>query len=279
MAFSRLAKIAICSLIIFATIFFSYSKQEAFAQTTLTPATVGFNIFPFSFAFTKLAGTQTSFSAFWSVQQTGSQEPLTGVSCTFYNGTLTPTDCLPKPFIQGSGSGSCSVQNPNYDYTKLNSVSCFVYYTTDPSTNATYNISFYPLAFNISAGLGSLTVGRPIPLRVNVQNTGLLTDNYTVNMTSSSSYIFISHQLTSTGFLQGSPTYEYGYSVSDVTALASIETQTKIYISVCSTIKPSICQTLPPITLTAGLASLPDFTILGIVQIVILAALILWAKK
>jgi len=244
----------------------------------LNPATIGFNIFPFSFTFTKLTGTQTSFSAFWDVQQPGGVSPTVGVSCTYYNGTLTPTDCLPKPFIQGPGAGSCTVQNPLYAYTKLNNVSCFVYYTPDPSMNATYNISFYPLAFNVSAGLGSLTVGRPIPLRVNVQNTGLITDNYTVNMTSPSSYISISHQLTSTGFLQGSPTYEYGYSVSDVTALASIGAQTRIDVNVCSTIKPSICQTIT-IKLSAGLASLPDFTIFGIIQIIVLAALILWSKK
>jgi hypothetical protein len=134
------------------------------------------------------------------------------------------------------------------------------------------------LAFNVSAALGSLTVGREVSLRVNVQNNGLLTDNYTVNVTSPSSYLSFSAPLTSTGFLQGSPTNEYGYSLTGVTALASLGTQTRIDIQVNSTVNQSIGQTIT-IQLTAGLASLPDFTILGIIQIIILAALILWTKK
>jgi hypothetical protein len=275
----KTVRFAIYFLAIFVIIFCSCISisELVLAQTTLSQATTGFGILPFSFAFTSLIGkgVKDSFTASWIVQQS---EPglNTGVSCIFI-GTST-VDCLLKPVIQGSGPGSCIVQTPPYDFTKLNNISCFVYYVPNSLFNATYNASFNPVSFNAIAGLGSLTVGNTVPLRVNIQNTGLLPDLYTVNFTSSSSYIQFSKPNTQTENLNGLPTNESGYAQSDVTAQAAFGTQTKITIQINSTAYPLIGQTIT-FGLTAGLASLPDFTIFGIIQIIILAALILWAKK
>lgn len=277
----KLAKIAIFSLI--AVILCS---KTVFAQTTLSQATLGFNVFPFIFTFTNLVGrgTTSAFAASWLVQQSEAGQN-TGVNCTFIGSSNA--DCLLKPTIQGAGAGGCSVQYPPYNlapiptspnFAALNNVSCLVYYVPNMLVNSTYSISFSPLAFNATAALGSLTVGRSVPLRVNIQNNGLMTDQYTVNFTSTSLYIQFSNPNTQTDNLQGNPTNESGYVQTDVTALASMGTGTQINIQVNSTVNPAIGQQIS-IQLTAGLASLPDFTFLGIMQILILAALILLAKK
>jgi hypothetical protein len=268
------------SLFFAMTLFSSYIliPKPALAQTTLNQGFFRFDVIPFSFVFTGLAGKGTNydFVVSWTVRQNDPSQPLTGIKCIFIGSSTV--DCGAQPIIQGPGPGSCTVHIPPYDFTKLNNVSCFVYYTPSIFYNATYNISFNPVAFNAVAALGSLTVGTAIPLRVHVQNTGLLTDLYTVNFTSASSYILFSDPNTNTGSLDGIPTNESGYAQSDVTAQAAFGSQSVIIIQVNSTVSPSIGQTIP-IYLSAGLASLPDFTIFGIIQIIILAALVLWAKK
>lgn len=249
--------------------------SNANAQIQLNQGNTSFIVSPFNFAFTSLSGTLNYLNVFWNIQEPGAAQVNISVSCTLTG--LSIVDCLPKPFIQGPGQGSCSVNNPPYNFFALNNISCFSFYIPNSTLNSTNTISFYPLAVNANASLGSLTVGQQVQLRVNIQNIGLIKDNYTVNITSPASYIFISNPIASTGFLNGNPTNESSYTQTGVIAGASLG-QTRIDIAVNSTVNPAIGQIIH-IQLTAGLASLPDFTIFGIIQIIILAALILLLKK
>lgn len=250
--------------------------------TALNPAETVFNTFPFSFDFLNLSTNRNAANAkdyltiFWNVNQPGAPNPVIGMNCTFA-GTAT-VDCNPKPFVQAPGIGSCTVVSPPYNYAGLNNVSCFVFDTRYTASNATFNTSFYPVKFIANASLGGLTVGTQTTLRVKVQNIGLLADNYTVNVTvPSAPYIYIRVPFSSTGYLQGDPYDEIGFTSTSVVAQAAIGNPTMV-ILVNSTTFPQVGQRIE-IKLTTGLASLADFTIFGIIQIIIFAALILLLVK
>jgi len=81
-----------------------------------------------------IAGYIEYLNAFWDARYpSGSQRQL-AVNCTFYGKTAQP--CVPNPYIQPPGKGSCTVPNPNYDYTKENTITCRVY---DPANPSLYN--------------------------------------------------------------------------------------------------------------------------------------------
>lgn len=165
-----------------------------------------------------------------------------------------------------------------YNYTGLNTISCFVYDTNNTASNATFNISFYPIAFVANASLGSLTVGTSAPLRVNVMNTGLRADNYTINISANVPYVSIDRNSSVLGPLNGLPVNQSSYVSTDLTANAYFNQPIIVKIYVNSTTVPSIGQYIQ-IQINAGLASLPDFTMFGIIQIIILATLVLLWRK
>jgi hypothetical protein len=250
----------------------------ASARTVLQQNSTIFNVNSTLFQYLPFIGNTSYLNVLWSVQQVGPSQPNVGINCT-YIGT-TAADCVPKPFIQGPGYGSCVVVNPSYDYYHANNVSCFVYAVPDPRFNATFTSLFYPVVFIANTSLSSLsiTVGNQIQLRVNVQNIGLFTDNYTVNITSPVSYIYISNPLTSTGLVQGNPFNQSAFTQTSLTALAAISTEKTLWAYINSTAYAKIGQVIP-IVFKTGFASLADFTILGIIQIIILAALVLLLRK
>ncbi len=251
----------------------------ASAQTILNQNSTIFNVNSTLFQYLPLIGNTSYLNVLWSVQQLGPSQPTIGVNCT-YTGT-TVVDCIPKPFIQGSGYGSCVVLDPPYDYYHLNKVSCFVYAVQNPVFNGTFNTLFYPVAFTANTSLSSslITVGSQIQLRISVRNIGLFLDNYTVNISSPASYVYVSNPLASTGLVSGNPFNQSAFTSTSVAALAALDPNQQItmFAFVNSTAKPPLGMVIP-IVFKTGFASLPDFTILGIIQIIVLAALILLFK-
>lgn len=233
-----------------------------------------------NFHFLPFIANTTYLNVIWLVPQAAPSQPNLGINCT-YTG-IAAADCVPKPFIQGPGYGGCVVINPQYDFYNLNNVSCLVYLVSDMKTNTTFNTSFYPVAFIANTSLSSLsmTVGSQIQLRINVQNIGLFTDNYTVNITSPASYVYVSNPLSATGVVIGDPFDQSAFTSTSIAALAAPNQnqQITLFALINSTTYPKIGQVIP-IVLKTGFASLADFTILGIIQIIILAALILLLKK
>jgi hypothetical protein len=67
---------------------------------------------------------------FWYASYPTAQRVL-AVNCTFYGKSIQI--CTPYPYIQPPGQGSCTVINPDYDYTKENKVTCRVYDPNNPS--------------------------------------------------------------------------------------------------------------------------------------------------
>jgi hypothetical protein len=252
----------------------------ASAQTILNQNSTIFNVNSTFFKYLPFMGNTSYLNILWSVQQAGPSQPTIGINCT-YTG-LSDADCIPKPFVQTSGYGICVVLNPPYDYGNLNKVSCFVYSLQDPAFNTTFNTSFNPINFTANTSLSSfsITVGSQIQLRINVQNIGLFSDNYTVEITSPASYVYISNPMISTGLVSGNPFNHSAYTSTSIAALAAMnpKEQITLWAYINSTVKPLIYQKIP-IVFSTGFASLADFTILGIIQIIILAALILLLRK
>lgn len=251
----------------------------ASAQTILNQNSTLFNVNSTLFQYLPFIGNASYLNVLWSVKQMGPSQPNVGINCTYTTGTAA-ADCVPKPFIQGPGYGGCVVVNPQYDYYHSNNVSCFVYLVPDMRFNATFNTSFYPVAFTANTSLSSLsiTVGNQIQLRINVQNIGLFTDNYTVNISSPASYVYVSNPIASTGLVSGNPFNQSAFTSTSITALAATTDTIRLNAYINSTAYSPIGQ-LIPIVLKTGFASLADFTTLGIIQIIILAALILFLKK
>lgn len=252
----------------------------ASSQTILNQNSTSFTVNSTLFQFLPFIGNTSYLNVLWIAQQTGPSLPTIGINCTFTG--LSDADCVPKPFVQSSGYGNCVVFNPPYDYYNLNKVSCLVYSVQNPAVRAIFNTSFYPIAFiaNTSLSSSSITVGDQIQLLIYVQNIGLFLDNYTVNITSPASYVYISNPLTSTGLVTGNPFNQSAYTSTSIAALAALNPnqQITLFAIINSTVKPVIGQVIP-IVFSTGLASLPDFTILGIIQIIILAVLILALTK
>lgn len=252
----------------------------ASAQTTLNQNSTIFNVNSTTFQYLPFVGNITYLNVLWITTQTGPFQPNIAINCTFTG--ISAKDCVPKPFVQGPGYGSCVVQNPPYDYyhTNANNVSCFVYLVSNPIFNETFITTFQPIALIANTSLSSLaiTVGDQIQLRINVQNVGLFTDNYTVNVTTPASYIYFSNPISATGPIQGDPFDQSAFTQTSITALAAINQQTAIKISVNSTLNSKIGQIIP-IVFQTGFASLPDFTIFGIIQIIIFAALVLFLSR
>jgi len=55
------------------------------------------------------------------------------VNCTFYGKSIQ--QCVPYPYFQPPGKGSCTVPNPQYDYANPNEMKCRVYDPNDPSVD------------------------------------------------------------------------------------------------------------------------------------------------
>jgi hypothetical protein len=72
-------------------------------------------------------------NVFWEARYPVAPRTL-AVNCTFYGKSVQ--DCMPIPYIQPPGKGSCTVSSPAYNYTSQNEVRCRVY---DPANPSLYN--------------------------------------------------------------------------------------------------------------------------------------------
>ena len=126
---------------------------------------------------------------------------------------------------------------------------------------------FYSLKFDFWTGeLSTATVGETIKLPIYVKNLGVLEDNYTISVTSTSPSIYIQDQSLLISSLK---TNEIKSVFSRMTLTVG-GSDTNVVVTATSATKPSYSQT-KTLTIKSGLANLPDFDYLGIVQIMIIS--------
>lgn len=129
---------------------------------------------------------------------------------------------------------------------------------------------FYSLKFDAWVGeISTSTVGETIELPIYVKNLGALQDSYAVSVKSSSSSIYIQDQSVSINSVK---TNEIKNVFSRMTVTVG-GSNVNIAVNVSSTTRPNYSWT-KTITIKSGLASLPDFDYLGIVQIMIISTVL-----
>lgn len=194
-----------------------------------------------------------------------------------------------------TGYGFCTIVNPNYLYNnKLNNVTCSFFNPAIPNVKFLpyLNRTFYPIKFEIfTASNGTVTVGQPLVIGLNVISRGLIPTNFTSNVTimpNQKGQILgsVENAVSSTPQLRYN---QIGKLNPKVTFFSSDKTNVKVLTR--AVVDPVICYSdgncgtdsecvdnrcwkKNIIPFNADRASLPDFTLLGFMQIMLLSSLI-----
>ncbi|MDI6798537.1 MAG: hypothetical protein QMD12_00860 [Candidatus Aenigmarchaeota archaeon] len=169
----------------------------------------------------------------------------------------------------------CTVSSPPYDFGscdnpegKENTASCKFYDPAHPWLFSWRNETFIPVAFEVTVLPPiTLTVGQPFSLPITVKNRGLITDNYTVVVSSNSHLLLVEAGNTTIVSLKYG---ESGETYARINILAAVSASIDINItSAVSCLNKKIT-----IVIEGGMMSLSEFDFIGVVQIILIAALL-----
>lgn len=238
-----------------------------------------------------LKGTPSYLNVYWTANYIVGSGNIS-VIC-FFN-CITPA-CDSGPiqncsYTGAPGDAACAIVNPSYYYDRDNAVVCKFFDPSDPTVPLTPfpNRTFMPVAFNVWLSPVSAVIGTEFSLKISVKNVGLFEDYYNASVSTPSPNILAIDNRTSNtyiGPLKGSSylsTPETGFNYARLTVFTD---EPCICITVNSTARSDVtgsysidntgCQT-NCVQIKSKLASLPDFGLLGIIQIILLAALLLY---
>lgn len=207
------------------------------------------------------------FNVLWSIQT----DVKIAMECTLY-GEATQK-CIPYPYVQTSGEGACAVRNPMYEFGDSasgaeNNISCKFYDVINPEILSWKNETFKPVAFGLFVTPVAITIGEPFSLPIQVKNLGLLTDNYTVEVTPLLPNVGVEQKYTYLKDVERGETVETRVRL----AVLSLQPTPRIKVNVTSSISGFHISKI--IEFEGGVASLPEFGLIGILQIMIIAALV-----
>jgi len=224
----------------------TYGKAETWLGTTFLSSSGWILIYtqgPYFSDFT-YSGSTNYFNIFWNVTYSSQ----INVSCIFdcdprVQSCNAAQKCSPYPITQSPGRGGCTVLNPSYNFTGKNKLFCNITDVINPNVSTSYpetpeytnsSMSFWAVNFavdvkNAIAG----NAGDTINLPVNVQNLGVLADNYTVNATpiSFAESISLDSKLLTTNLIK---TNEFGSVYLQVTLLSKSTNNPQIGIWIYS---------------------------------------------
>lgn len=212
-------------------------------------------------------------------------------------------------YLGDTGEYGCSILNPNYLFNTTNNVTCNFYdpgYSDvpclDPDTGEYLNRNFWSINFDVYAVDLSVPLGETFnPVRI--KNFGLLNSIYTINITTyePSDIVYIENGVSSTdstpyGHIAEPNTSQRitvrvaGSYHFKILVKSNIEPTNPMFNVSCSGGKPcpsffgdvecipDRCWKKMDITISSGLASLPEFGWSGVVQIILLATVVLFIK-
>jgi len=126
-----------------------------------------------------------------------------------------------------------------------------------------------------------VTVGQDVALPVTIKNIGLFTDSYQVNVTPNN-LIYMPYTSLTTETLYGIPLINAQQLLFNMKVLAITDTPIGILVTANSTSNSTYGKQVF-IQLKSGSASLPEFDVFGVLQIILLASmaftLLNWKKK
>jgi hypothetical protein len=197
-----------------------------------------------------------------------------------------------KSYVQNPGEETgCTIFLPNYDYKELNTVICNFSKPDYPTLFGAVNRSLQPVAFRVSAPPEGKPVGQMFTWKVDVLNLGILESNFTVNITShpegtiwinpsastssSIEYGKVTSFYTQVSFLVAGDVQLWVYTRpgADVTA-CSIDGECSTTVYSTQHCFDSKCWSKQELLIKVGLASLPEFDLSGLIQIMLLASVV-----
>lgn len=181
-----------------------------------------------------------------------------GKTCSIYDASQG-TEELKK--------GSCDVSSPGFDFNNNNKIICIFYDLSDASLKTRVEPSFTPVDFAItSANEIITTVGDKFDLKIDVTNKGTLADSYRIDF-SGPGTIDISPTTITT------PTIGPNQVVSAFSSVTPVVDQTgTLTVKVTSLTSGKFIE--KDIQVSPGLFALPEFGLIGFLQIIAIAAII-----
>jgi hypothetical protein len=260
-----------------------------------------------------LAGDVNYLNIKWNATYDSGEERDIGVKCYLNCPDPLPdidVKCAPYQacsYLGPTGVRICTIPTPNYLFKNINNITCKFYDPLNPSIDyipreclpfkCYINRTFWPINFSLSAAPAKIeiTVGKSFILPIDVKNFGLLKSNFTVNTTALKPEIAsIDNSVTATetlGYGQIGRVYPritllYSDALtlkilakSGIEPVPNFDTSCSVN-SDCSHYGSAECMNNRcwkrlDVQISAGNASLPEFDITGVIQILLLAALAL----
>jgi len=235
--------------------------------TTTIPPSIGFASFSFS--------TKTNqLNVNWFTEYSGGTS--VSVVCRL-NGVQ---NCLPYPYTDPPGGGSCTIASPSYDTTPdpsglprtvANQLNCTAYDTGTPAVKYEKLVYFYPRAIEVSLPTSmSLVVGEEQDLLITVKNNGTLSDSYGISVTPTTLNLL---------------TVADGSQITQVLGTNDVQ-QAHVGLTLLATGQPATANVVVssgsqaaihfdmPVSVKGTEKSLPEFGAAGIMQIIAAAALL-----
>jgi len=267
------------------------------AQTSLNPSKpFGFSSTSIVFQDLQFSGTLDYLRIYWNTSYMGAAPPSIGVKCYLNCNPLaescdTRNDGQNCTYVGPPGPAVCSIQPVVYNYPldSGNLAVCIFYNPSYPSvqykkSDGTYpNATIKPIDFQLFISQNfTVTVGHQFSMPINVKNVGVFTDSYSINTTSNTENLVDLDPKTANvtvGPLTGNSFGNYPETFSSVAKILvkSTESQINIFVNVTSVVNNTVYRD-SLIRIRAGMSSLPDFGLLGLMQIILLAAAILFLK-
>jgi len=266
----------------------------SYAQTTLRSGQTSFSTVSIVFSNLQFSGDLNSLRIYWNTTFITGTIPQIGVKCYLNCNPLSQNcDGLPNncTYLGPPGLGVCTIQPVQYSYPldSQQNATCIFYNPSQPSvqykkSDGTYpNTTFYPLKFDLFISQNfTVTVGKEFSMYIIIKNNGVFNDSYiqTVNAFPSNLIAIDPRTQTATiGPLKGNSfgsTPETFTSIAKVVVL-STSSPIDLFVYANSTTSNTVYQ-MRTVEIRAGISSLPDFSWVGILQIIVLASAVLFFK-
>ncbi len=176
---------------------------------------------------------------------------------------------------QKQGKGSCSIVNPAYDFTiNENSVECTASYKDNPTISATASKNFKLIDFQVSAP-SSLTaiIGEQTEVELTIKNQGILQDSYSLTASVEPPALAGKFNLRESSITTSNVNPNKTTAASFfITPLIETAGSPNLKITAASSVSPAKSQEISiPIKTIKIVIGLPEFHLLGLVQIILLA--------
>jgi len=264
----------------------------------LVPGETGFRtetilIQPIGGNFLSLQGDSSYLNIYWNATFLGVTKPAINAKC-YFNCNISTSPCSGSQTCSYSGPtgiGVCTITNPNYNQPLSipDLVSCNF---TDPQNpSVEYKLpdgnypsrSFVPIDFQVITSPSATTVGIPVSVPVTLKNTGLFTGSFDLTLYSISTPVVINpHSVSNPNYIVVGPLSGDSYLATseavsfpvDITVLSAL-TRVRVGVLANSTLQPQIYKE-SIIDINTGFASLSEFHLEGVVQIILFSTILLF---